>query len=253
MLIYDTRWGCPGSLTDVLHNRPEIRWSLIRVSCYCFPFSLSLSNLMAVAIMPMHSNHRHSFLPQTHTATTSTASQQQPVAWQQQQDQALPEDQFTTLFCRALYDYDAQDASALSFRRNDIIEVLSQEPSGWWDGLLGDERGWFPSNYVDVISEEELSFLGSEFSSGELRQSVAVDSQSAMVDISHAIMRGTNQAENEEWLNAEMSFRTDALNSIGMHVDGSGQSSDFWMPQITADSQVRQSRYLRSVALICPR
>ncbi|KAF8237166.1 ras GEF [Tricholoma matsutake] len=186
----------------------------------------------------MHSNHRHSFLPQTHTATTSTASQQQPVAWQQQQDQALPEDQFTTLFCRALYDYDAQDASALSFRRNDIIEVLSQEPSGWWDGLLGDERGWFPSNYVDVISEEELSFLGSEFSSGELRQSVAVDSQSAMVDISHAIMRGTNQAENEEWLNAEMSFRTDALNSIGMHVDGSGQSSDFWMPQITADSQI---------------
>ncbi|KAJ7440631.1 SH3 domain-containing protein, partial [Mycena galericulata] len=51
-------------------------------------------------------------------------------------------------FCRALYDYEAQDASALSFRQNDIIEVLTQQPSGWWDGLLGDERGWFPSNYV---------------------------------------------------------------------------------------------------------
>lgn len=193
---------------------------------------------MAVALMPMHSDHRHSLLLQTHRATTSTASQQQPVAWQQ--DQALPEDQLTTLFCRALYDYEAQDASALSFRRNDIIEVLSQEPSGWWDGLLGDERGWFPSNYVDIISEEELSFLGSELSNGDGRGDTGGDRQSSMVDMSHAIMRGTNQAENEEWLNTEMSFRADALNSTGAHIDGSGQSSDFWMPQITADAQVRQ-------------
>ncbi|KAJ7263986.1 SH3 domain-containing protein, partial [Mycena haematopus] len=52
-------------------------------------------------------------------------------------------------FCRALYNYDAQDGnSCLSFRQNDILEVLTQKPSGWWDGLLGDERGWFPSNYV---------------------------------------------------------------------------------------------------------
>ncbi|KAI5835257.1 SH3-domain-containing protein, partial [Schizophyllum commune Tattone D] len=51
-------------------------------------------------------------------------------------------------FCKALYDYEAQDPSALSFKRGDIIEVLTQQPSGWWDGLLGDERGWFPSNYV---------------------------------------------------------------------------------------------------------
>jgi son of sevenless len=204
---------------------------------------------MTVVINPMHSNHRHSYLPQTHRATTST-SQQQPVAWQQQQDQALNEDQFTTLFCRALYDYDAQDASALSFRRNDIIEVLSQEPSGWWDGLLGDERGWFPSNYVDIISEEELGFLGSEFSNGEGRESMTGARQSALGDMSHAIMRGTNQAENEEWLDAEMSFRNDALSSAGTHLDGLGQSSDFWVPQITADAQVRQNGDSRYIALI---
>ncbi|KAJ7124423.1 SH3 domain-containing protein, partial [Mycena epipterygia] len=51
-------------------------------------------------------------------------------------------------FCRALYDYETQDPSVLSFRQDDIIEVLSQAPSGWWDGLLGDKRAWFPSNYV---------------------------------------------------------------------------------------------------------
>jgi son of sevenless-like protein len=205
---------------------------------------------MAVVAQPMHSNQPHSFLPQTHRATTSTASQLQSVAWQQQQDQALPEDQFTTLFCRALYDYDAQDASALSFRRNDIIEVLSQEPSGWWDGLLGDERGWFPSNYVDIISEEELSLLGSEFSNGEGGENMTADRQAPMVDASHAIMRGTNQAENEEWLNTEMSFRAEALNSTGVRVDGSRESNDFWMPQITGDAQVRQNGDSRFITLI---
>ncbi|KAJ7645573.1 SH3 domain-containing protein, partial [Mycena polygramma] len=56
-------------------------------------------------------------------------------------------------FCRALYDYEALDAATLSFRKGDIIEVLGGEL--WWDGLLGDERGWFPSNYVAVISDEE--------------------------------------------------------------------------------------------------
>jgi son of sevenless-like protein len=195
---------------------------------------------MAVAVQPMHSNHRLSFIPIAHSrATTSNASQQQPVAWQQQQqEQVLPEDQFTTLFCRALYDYDAQDASALSFRRNDIIEVLSQEPSGWWDGLLGDERGWFPSNYVDIISEEELGLLGAEFLNGDTRESVT-GRQSAMVDMS--IMRGTNQAENEEWLSAEMSFRADPLNASDALADGLVQSNDFWMPRITPDAQVRQN------------
>ncbi|KAK2459678.1 hypothetical protein APHAL10511_008323 [Amanita phalloides] len=73
----------------------------------------------------------------------------------QPEDDVEAEETFSSLFCRALYDYESQDNSALSFRRGDIIEVLSQQPSGWWDGLLGDERGWFPSNYVVIISEEE--------------------------------------------------------------------------------------------------
>ncbi|KAF8208652.1 SH3 domain-containing protein, partial [Mycena galopus ATCC 62051] len=55
----------------------------------------------------------------------------------------------SSIFCVALYDYEpAEAASGLSFRQNDIIEVLAQAASGWWDGLLGNERGWFPSNYV---------------------------------------------------------------------------------------------------------
>lgn len=68
-----------------------------------------------------------------------------------------PDDLFTSLFCRALYDFKdpSLENSVLSFRQNDIIEVLTQKSSGWWDGLLGDERGWFPSNYITLILDEE--------------------------------------------------------------------------------------------------
>ncbi|EEB96007.1 hypothetical protein MPER_04932 [Moniliophthora perniciosa FA553] len=59
-------------------------------------------------------------------------------------------------FCRVLYDYENPDASSeLKIRQGDVIEILSKQPSGWWDGLLGEERGWFPSNYVTMISVEE--------------------------------------------------------------------------------------------------
>ncbi|CAO3699808.1 unnamed protein product [Rhizopus stolonifer] len=39
--------------------------------------------------------------------------------------------------------------------KNDYIEVLTKLPSGWWDGLCNGMRGWFPSNYVKIIQEDE--------------------------------------------------------------------------------------------------
>ncbi|KAK0542923.1 cell division cycle- protein [Tilletia horrida] len=70
-------------------------------------------------------------------------------------------DDIQTFYVRALYDYESNDKILLSFKRGDLIEVLSRLESGWWDGLLRENvRGWFPSNYVEVIpdnvAEEEL-------------------------------------------------------------------------------------------------
>lgn len=67
-------------------------------------------------------------------------------------------DEPQSFFVRALYSYTAseQDESSLSFSAGDILEVLTQLPTGWWDGMLGDRRGWFPSNYVEMIDEEEV-------------------------------------------------------------------------------------------------
>jgi son of sevenless len=61
------------------------------------------------------------------------------------------------LYVRALYDYDADDQTSLSFRQGDIIHVLTQLESGWWDGVINDVRGWFPSNYCTELAPEDLN------------------------------------------------------------------------------------------------
>ncbi|GJJ15620.1 hypothetical protein Clacol_009898 [Clathrus columnatus] len=71
------------------------------------------------------------------------------------QEQIEQTEYLPVIFCRALYDYQAEDLSSLSFSKGDIIEVLTQLETGWWDGLLHGQRGWFPSNYVIPISEQE--------------------------------------------------------------------------------------------------
>uniref|UniRef100_A0A8C2H0G2 Osteoclast-stimulating factor 1 n=1 Tax=Cyprinus carpio TaxID=7962 RepID=A0A8C2H0G2_CYPCA len=53
--------------------------------------------------------------------------------------------------CRALYAYDAQDTDELGFQTDDIIEILCEDPSGWWQGRLRGKEGMFPGNYVEKI------------------------------------------------------------------------------------------------------
>ncbi|KAK2845218.1 hypothetical protein Q5P01_011877 [Channa striata] len=53
--------------------------------------------------------------------------------------------------CRALYAYDAQDTDELSFNADDIIEIITEDPSGWWFGRLRSREGMFPGNYVEKI------------------------------------------------------------------------------------------------------
>ncbi|KAI9828806.1 MAG: hypothetical protein M1832_001911 [Thelocarpon impressellum] len=55
------------------------------------------------------------------------------------------------MYVRALYDYEADDRTSLSFRRGDIIQVITQLESGWWDGFINGVRGWFPSNYCALV------------------------------------------------------------------------------------------------------
>jgi son of sevenless-like protein len=60
-----------------------------------------------------------------------------------------------SMYVRALYNYDADDPTSLSFRQGDLIQVITQLESGWWDGFINGVRGWFPSNYCQLVNIEE--------------------------------------------------------------------------------------------------
>ncbi|XP_072038335.1 unconventional myosin-If-like isoform X2 [Amphiura filiformis] len=53
--------------------------------------------------------------------------------------------------CRTLYNYDAQDVDELTFVPGEVVEILKEDPSGWWKGRLRGKDGLFPSNYVEKI------------------------------------------------------------------------------------------------------
>ena len=62
-------------------------------------------------------------------------------------------------FVRARFDFSASDPSALSFKQGDMIEVIAMLESGWWDGVLDQRRGWFPSNFVEEVDDDTLAQL----------------------------------------------------------------------------------------------
>ncbi|XP_067665712.1 unconventional myosin-Ie-like isoform X1 [Haliotis asinina] len=53
--------------------------------------------------------------------------------------------------CKCLYAYDAQDTDELSFNEGDIIEIVKEDPAGWWHGKLRGKDGLFPANYVEKL------------------------------------------------------------------------------------------------------
>lgn len=53
--------------------------------------------------------------------------------------------------CRCLYAYDAQDTDELSFNEGDVIEIVKEDPAGWWTGKRHGKQGLFPANYVEKI------------------------------------------------------------------------------------------------------
>ncbi|KAI0660561.1 ras GEF [Cubamyces menziesii] len=54
-----------------------------------------------------------------------------------------------------LYDYDSEDSTQLSFRRNDILDVVKKEKTGWWAAIRPESNtvGWIPSAFVEPISD----------------------------------------------------------------------------------------------------
>ncbi len=104
-----------------------------------------------------------SYVNDLHYPSHAHSSAQSRLAYNTMPDDHAPStaddsDEPPSFFVRALYDFESNDASSLSFQKGALIEVLTQLESGWWDGLLHNQvRGWFPSNYVEPISDREAA------------------------------------------------------------------------------------------------
>ena len=99
------------------------------------------------------------------------------------------------------------------------------------DGLLSDERGWFPSNYVERISDTdaEAYFMRSASESSSMQS----DSQS-----STAFDDGSTLDNGQEW-NHGISRQSQTPNEAHRVVVPSGSTSnDFWVPRMTPNAQV---------------
>ncbi|KAI9465465.1 ras GEF [Lactarius psammicola] len=160
-----------------------------------------------------------------------------------------------TFFCRAKYDYHSADVAtpSLSFRRGDIIEVLNRLETGWWDGLLGEQRGWFPSNYVEIITDEEadVGYAALELqhrqqqqqqSNLQLLPTYPTSSTIQSTTSSSSIARSRSYGDHRNWPDPD----TDSSSRNGRSVDelhttsGEGDTlpSDFWVPRVTQDGQI---------------
>jgi son of sevenless-like protein len=151
-----------------------------------------------------------------------------------------------TFFVRALYDYQSTDASSLSFRSGDLIEVLSQLESGWWDGLLDNERGWFPSNYVAPVSEQEVE---EEFVQATSAAVAAANPGDRMAPPNG---HPSQNEDDSEWSEEDLLGGGGGIAQLAETVMNSSSSaaataSDFWMPQVTSDGQASQQRPFRSI------
>jgi len=59
--------------------------------------------------------------------------------------------QAATRRAKALYEYAAIEDVELSFKAGDVITVISEDSSGWWEGSLNGKVGLFPANYAEEI------------------------------------------------------------------------------------------------------
>jgi son of sevenless-like protein len=131
------------------------------------------------------------------------------------------------MYVRAMFDYEADDATSLSFNRGDVIQVITQLESGWWDGVINGVRGWFPSNYCQVIiGPGEGGAVNGDGPNGHAEDGDADDDAQEDED----------DLEYDD-LDSEGNVRDDA----SQPVEGSDQEQEeaaFWIPQVTPDGRL---------------
>lgn len=148
-------------------------------------------------------------------SSTSTTTYYQPFAMNGIVGTAPP----GAMYVRALYDYEADDRTSLSFHEGDVIQVITQLESGWWDGVINGVRGWFPSNYCQTItSPDELPEL-------DQQENPAPDNIDDEYD--------DDPYDDDDGETSEL----EELPLEGTTV-GEKSKADYWIPQATPDGRL---------------
>jgi len=128
------------------------------------------------------------------------------------------------MYVRALYDYDADDRTSLSFRSGDVIQVITQLESGWWDGVINGVRGWFPSNYCDIIT-------------GPMDESEDDNQDASDADGEDDLRDDLDDPEFDD-LDSEGNFKDDGALPIESTDITEQEEAAFWIPQVTPDGRL---------------
>lgn len=125
------------------------------------------------------------------------------------------------MYVRALYDYEADDRTSLSFHEGDVIQVITQLESGWWDGVINGVRGWFPSNYCNIIASPD----------GVLEIDPQEDAGGNPVE---------DELDEDPTYDDEDDGDTSELEELPLDRISRGEKSkaDYWIPQATPDGRL---------------
>lgn len=167
--------------------------------------------------------------PQQHsTGTTSASRSRAPsIGMNVQSPTSVPP---TALYVRALYDYEADDRTSLSFRQGDTIQVITQLASGWWDGIINGVRGWFPSNYCVIVTgpEEVVARYPQQLSSNgaDLSGESGTEDEYEESDEAQAVA-GMQASRTDE-----------SRQSVDRTEDREQEEAAYWIPQATPDGRL---------------
>ncbi|KAF3903467.1 Endophilin-A3 [Dactylellina cionopaga] len=128
------------------------------------------------------------------------------------------------MFVRALYNYAADDPTSLSFHQGDVIQVLTQLESGWWDGIVNGQRGWFPSNYCALVPNGDLN--GEEHTGSHLE---GADDDAEGQEYDEYDDTESDESEGDGHGNRSPQLPLEAPDN---------DEAAFWLPQVTPDGRL---------------
>lgn len=111
-----------------------------------------------------------------------------------------------------------------------MIQVLNQLETGWWDGVMGNIRGWFPSNYCAVIPVSEVSDSFDHPHYGDVGAESGADDDYYYYD----------DARDGAGYDSDGSQRDELpiLPIEGARRSNEPEEAAFWIPQATADGRL---------------